>query len=129
MGQAQLLYPVSHALGKHQGVVEAGVGEHDDKFLATITGNKIGFRLHHGEGDVGDFLQAFVPGGVAVGVVVLFEEIDIKQQQGKPFRCVRVALLVQVEKMIEAGFHAPSVDTPGEAIHGGLVFQYQVGGV
>ena len=129
MGQAQLLHPIAHPFGKHQGIVETGIGKHDDKFLAAIARDEIGLCLHHGKGDVGYFLQAFIPGRMAVGIVVLFEKIDIKQQQADAFRCIRVALLVQMEQVIEPGLHAAPVDATGEAIHGGLVFQNQVGGM
>ena len=129
MGKAQLLDPVTHALGKHQRIVEAGVSQGNDKFLATVASHEIGIALHHSQRDTGHFFQALIPGRVAIGIVVLFEKIDVEQHQGDTLRRIRVVLIQLVIEVAQAAFHSPAVDTAGHAVDGGLVFQYQIGGV
>ena len=107
MGDSELFYPVTHALGKHQCIVEAGVRQGNDKFLATIASDEIGIALHHPQRHTRYFFQALVPGWVAIGVIVLFEEIDIEQYQGNALGGIRGFFVLAGDKGGSGGFPFP----------------------
>jgi hypothetical protein len=69
----------SDLLGKGEGSGPIGFGQKDDEFLASVAGGKVrGSTV--GAQDLGSEFEAVVAGWVAVSIVVVFEVIEIEQE-------------------------------------------------
>ncbi|MEZ4483325.1 MAG: hypothetical protein R2864_01585 [Syntrophotaleaceae bacterium] len=69
------------AFGGQQGILLAGLHQQGGEFLAAETGKEVGFA--HRVAFLGQVLEDYVAGVVAVGVVDLLEVVDVKKQQAQ----------------------------------------------
>lgn len=99
-------------LGDRDGAVRVDVGQHDDEFLAAVTGRVIG-RPAQAAGDAAaDRGERIVAGLMALRVVVVLEVIDVDEQQRQRVLRARGAPPFARERDVE---HAAVVE-PGEAV-------------
>ena len=89
------------------------LGHQDDKLLAAVTGQEVGLAQNRAQpGD--NLLEAAVADQVAVGVVDLFEVVDVDHGQGKNPAVALEPLHLRLDPLVVGR----SVGRPGERIDG-----------
>jgi len=108
--------------GDDEAAEAVGVGQEDGEFLAAETGDVVAGAGDVGGDGAGDLFQAFVAGQVAVKVVVVFEEVDIDDDDGK-FAAVAQGAAPFGGK---TGVEVAAAGDAGEAVDGGDAAEFAV---
>jgi len=115
-------YGVAETFGEEDNVGSLGEGENDDELFTAVARYEIGFAGVFAE-EVGHGAEHIVACGMAVGVVVLFEVIDIEEDE----REGEIVASGALELFVEAFFEDAPVFESGEAVEGCEGFEEDVG--
>jgi len=98
---------------------EWGLGEGDDEFVAAVAEGEIGLSQCDADA-VGKRLEHMIAGGMAVGVVDLFEVIEVDHHQGQGI----VVPFAEGDFALKQLLHRPAIEQAGEGIGQRLLFSF-----
>jgi len=111
-------------LGHAVGAGGLGAGQQDDEFPRRPARREVAGAAQGSGNGVRHHTQAFVAGGVAIGVVVFLEVVDIDHGDGDR----RADALGMAQLLQQHGIEAAAVGQAGQAILHGPRFELLVGG-
>lgn len=109
----------SELLGNDHRSSGAGVGEEHHEFLSTVAGNDIRWAADRLAQTHADDTQALVAGGMAIGVIIGLEAVDIDHKKAERRVLPGAACGLTCESLVEG----PAVDHAGQPIGLGKIFQ------